>query len=254
MDYTYSGIIGTLMTQDTATEGSVAQMWVMKMEGYGVQGRTTVRLQELMQGVALPETIPDIACIVPQGRLALSDVSMLPEKPPLLSDPVVIGAVELGSQGDLSMFVLLDEQEQPWTFFIRTQQADESTATTVKHVVCSLENDLSEYSALPQISPVAWTNWHHGLDNVPTVSVQATGVAAAEQSAKVPFDRVVYMYVSISTLSPSEESTLRQAMAAGHPWLQRTVVLSSHMRNGYFRRMGAFSNDALRYAILDKLQ
>ncbi|CAL5225180.1 g7961 [Coccomyxa viridis] len=172
VDYTYSGIIGTLMTQDTATEGSVAQMWVMKMEGYGVQGRTTVRLQELMQGVALPETIPDIACIVPQGRLALSDVSMLPEKPPLLSDPVVIGAVELGSQGDLSMFVLLDEQEQPWTFFIRTQQADESTATTVKHVVCSLEDDLSEYIALPQISPVAWTNWHPGLDNVPTVEAR----------------------------------------------------------------------------------
>ena len=279
----FSGIIGSAaMTQDTAVARSDAQMWTMKLEGlrllHKTTGRTTFRLQELMEGIALPETLSEIDFLIPQANLTLSGdqpdsplvtaaqlssfvqsiqqdslVSMQPEKPLSWTGWVRLGTVGLGSQGVLSMFVLLDSQQNPWTFFIHTQQPDDRTAVTVKGVVSSLEDDLSGFIALPQLSPAAWANWHHGAADVPTVPVQATGAAAAEHSAKLPFDRVVYMYVSNSTLSSAEESTLCQADEAGHPWLERTVIHSSSIRNSYFSRKGVWSNDALRHAIFDKL-
>lgn len=278
-DYRYSSIISTLMGQNTAVDKSDAQMWAMKLEGYRLQNRMSVRLQELLHGVALPETISDIAFLVPQAYLTLSKaqpnmplatatqlislvkqvqrdslVSMQPQKPSSHECRVQLGMVGLGSKGMLSMLVLLDEQQVPWTFFIHTQQPDNSTATTAKDVVCSLEDDLSKFSMLPQLSPPAWRNWHHGLDDVPAVSVRAKRAASAQQSTKLPFNRIVYIYVCNNTLSSSEESTLRQAVAAGHPWLQRTVIHSSSIRSGYFRRTGAFNNDALRHAIMNELQ
>ena len=268
----------TLMAQDTVAAQSDTKMWAMKTEGQRLFGRTRVSLRELMDGVALPETLRDRAFLSPQAHLTLSGaqrtgpsvtaaqltsfvqkvqqdslVSMQPEKPPSWSGVVRVGTVGLGSQGALSVLVLLDEQQQPWTFFIRAQQADDSTATTVKHVVCSLEDDLSGFTTLPQLSPAAWANWHRGADDVPTVSVQAIVAAAAEKSAKLPFDRVVYIYVSNSTLSPAEESTLSQADMAGHPWLQHTIIYPSRIRKDYFSTQGVWSNDALRHAIYDKL-
>ena len=180
-------------------------------------------------------------------------VSMQPEKPPSWSFVVRVGKVGLGSQSALSVHVRLDEQQQPWTFFIGTQQADDSTAMTVKYVVCSLEDDLSGFPTLPQLSPAAWANWHRGTDDVPTVPGQATVAAAAEKKSNLPFDRVVYIYVSNSTLSPAEQSTLSQADMAGHPWLQHTIIYPSRIRKDYFSSQGVWSNDALRHAIYDKV-
>ena len=279
-----SGILADAITaQPTAAAQTDAQMCIMKLEGYRLFGRstgeTTVSLQKLMPEVALPETLCDVPFLVPQSHLTLSGdqdesplvtaaqltsfvqkvqqdslVSMQPEKPPSWSGVVRVGTVGLGSQGMLSMLVLLDEQQAPWTVFIRTQQADDSTATTVKHVVCSLEDDLSGLSTLPQISPAAWADWHRGADDVPTVPVQAIAAAAAEKSAKLPFDRVVYMYVSNGTLSPAEESTLSQADMAGHPWLEHTVIYPASIRKDYFSSQGVWSKDALRHAMFDRLQ
>ena len=278
-DYRYSGIINTLMGQNTDVDKSDAQMWAMKLEGYGMQERATLRLQELMPGVALPKTLREMAFLIPQGHLTVSLaqparalvtanqlislvkqvqqdslVSMQQEKPSSHKCKVHIGMVSLGSKGMLSMLVLLDEKQQPWTFFIHTQQPDDSTATTAKDVVCSLETDLRGFSTLPQLSPPAWRNWHRGPNDVPTAPVRAKRPAAAKSSTKLPFDQVVYVYVSNSMLSPAEQSTLRWAVAAGHPWLQQTVIHSSSIRTGYFRRNGGWSNNALRHAILEELR
>ena len=278
VDYEYSGIIKKLMGQDMTGQKSDAQMWAMKLEGYGLQGRMSVGLQELMRGVALPETISDIAFLVPQSHLTLSKaqpsnlpetatqlislvrqvqhaslVSMQPVKPYPWSGRMRLGTEGLGKKGMLSMLVLLDEQQMPWTFFIHAQQPADSTVTTAKEVVCSLEDDLSGFSTLPQLSPT-WRNWHRGSDDIPTVPMRANTAAAAKQRTKLPFNRVVYIYILNNTLSPSEQSTLRQVVAAGHPWLQRTVIHTSSIRTDYFRRTTGFSNDALRHAILSKLR
>ena len=277
----FSDLIGSaIRSHDTAAARSDAQMSIMKLEGLRLQptGRTTFRLQELVPDAALPETLWDMAFLVPQSHLTLSEgqpdrppqtaaelssfveqikqnslISMQPEKPPSWDGWVRLGAVGLGSQGVLSMFVLLDEQQAPWTVFIHAQPPDDSTAPTVKGVLCSLEDDLSGFCALPQLSPAAWDSWHRGAADIPTAPVQATGAAAAEHSAKLPFDRVIFLYVANSTLSPAEESTLSQADIAGHPWLQHTVIFSSSIREDYFSRQAVWSNDALRHAIFDKL-
>ncbi|CAL5225183.1 g7965 [Coccomyxa viridis] len=258
------GPLLTLMAQDTVAAQSDTKMWAMKTEGQRLFGRTRVSLRELMDGVALPETLRDRAFLSPQAHLTLSGaqrtgpsvtaaqltsfvqkvqqdslVSMQPEKPPSWSGVVRVGTVGLGSQGALSVLVLLDEQQQPWTFFIRAQQADDSTATTVKHVVCSLEDDLSGFTTLPQLSPAAWANWHRGADDVPTVSVQAIVAAAAEKSAKLPFDRVVEsgaMMLSATqymTSCRSDKTTGRvevsrhQAVWRGHVPVQATDINST---------------------------
>ena len=279
VDHEYLRIISTLMARDSRGQKSDAQMWAMKLEGYGLQGKMSVRLQELMQGVALPETISDIIFLVPHGHLTLAEAkptrasktatrliklveqvqqdslaSMQPEKPLSRYGQVRLGNVGLGDKGMLSVFFLLDEQQMPWIFFIHTQPPDDRAATTAKDVVCSLEDNLSGFTTLPQLSPPAWRNWHRGPDDMPTKPMQAKGAATAKSNPKLPFDRVVYIYVPHSALSPAEQSTLRQVVAAGHPWLQRTIVYSSSIRNGYFRRMGAWSNDALRHAILQELR
>ncbi|CAL5225182.1 g7964 [Coccomyxa viridis] len=154
--------------------------------------------------------------------------------------------------GALSVLVFLDEQQLPWTIFIHTQQPGDDAAKTVKDVVCHLEDDLKETVTLPELSPSAWKDWHRTADDVPTGQLQAQSAVATAQNTKMPFDRVVYMYVSNSMFPSSEDHVYEDALSKGHPWLQHTTVISSHIRKAYHRRIGALAADALRHAILDK--
>ena len=284
VDEDFSDIVSALMMQDSSPDRvlSDARMLALRLEAYRLQKEESVGLYKLLPELQLPRPlIMDVDSkvrkfLIPQGHLTVLEAqrsqrltlawlegmvqdikratlaSMQAQTSALQREQVVVGSTGLGSRGALSVLVFLDEQQLPWTIFIHTQQPGDDAAKTVKDVVCHLEDDLKETVTLPELSPSAWKDWHRTADDVPTGQLQAQSAVATAQNTKMPFDRVVYMYVSNSMFPSSEDHVYEDALSKGHPWLQHTTVISSHIRKAYHRRIGALAADALRHAILDK--
>lgn len=255
------------------TEFGDAQMIAMKQEAFRLLGRTTVSWKDLLPGVDVPDAISSAAFLIPEGRLTPSGgqrtkhclsapevtalvrkvkatiiVSLKPKKAPRWKGEVHLGSVGPGNKGFDSLLVFLDDQHQAWTVFIQSKQTAARKVVRVRDILENLESDLDDVVSLPQLHG-SWESWHKGSDDPPDEQVQSRQV----RDGKLSFQRVVYVYVSDGTISARENSFLEQVMAAGHPWLQHTLVLSASTRTGYYSRVGALTRDALRNAVLDKL-
>ena len=239
-DY-FSDVIDALMMQDASLERafSDARMLALRLEAYRLQKEKIVELQCLLPELYLPRPLIMESAInarrflVPQGHLKILEAQCTPRLTPaqlkgmvqdikratlasmqaqesaLQGEQVVVGSTGVGSKGALSMLVFLDDRQMPWIFFIHTQQPGDNEVKTMKDVLCHLEDDLKELIALPELSPPAWKAWHQTADELPTEVLQAQSASGTEESAKLPFDRVVYMYVSNSMFPSCENQALR---------------------------------------------
>ena len=254
-----------------------AQMIAMKTEAHGLKGRKTVTLEELVPGVTIPDAIKGTKFRIPQGHLTASGgqrtsscktaadlisivearaqdimASMQAEQLPTKERKVVqLGVVGPGNKGNDAMLVYLGEDDKPWTIFLQTKQTSAQTAVSIKEIIRNIATDLTEVCALPQLS-FPWSRWHTTDDPIPTTAFTASRQPAGYKN-KLPFSGMVYIYVTDGTLSTQQNDLYEQALAAGHPWLQHTLVVSAATREGYYSRVGALHRDTLRNAVLDKL-
>lgn len=268
-----------------------AGMLALKLLGFHILGHDKVTLQELLPGIPIPAVAKGVKFLVPHGHniraapggrrqdkwLTPSEVetkieecrnSIIRSRTTAAGarggqEDIIIGFVGVGNKGMDSMVVLVDEHGQAWALVVQSKQVQSRRVKheTVRRVLANMQTDLCKTFHLP-VLPRSWKTWHSQKKAKAPPQAPCTQLSSQQQqqasiqattSGLLPFDRVLYVYVTDGSFSGPQNGIFGQVLERDHPWLKRVMLISSHDSQSYYSRVGALKRDVMRRAVTSRL-
>ena len=270
-----------------------AMMLAIKLEAYANCGTDSVSLQELLRGLHIPAPAAGKRFLVPRGHLTVAPEGQRQASrlnPQQIADKiekcrkdilrsrssaavsgtgqkdwetVTIGFIGVGNHGEDSLVVLVDESEEAWPVIVQSKQTTKQKYETVRGVLDNLQRDLSSTFDLPPVRPPAWADWQKKPwskdQELPKVACEQPGSRAAQlqgaavDSKLLPFEHVLYVYVSNGSFTSTQDQIFQKVLEAGHPWLTHVTIVSYREAACWYTRIGDLKRNIMRKAVMSKV-
>ena len=258
-------------------EFSDAMAICLKLLAMALLGWTEFTLPQLLPGVYLDPSLRDKKFLVPYGKQLHAGMRLAQKPSPAdvkamtaeqreaiiasaqkrdFEAEVQIGFVGTGNDGVDSQITLVEAtaDHRAWALSIQSKQdlAAVKTYETCPEMLDSMQSDCGDLYKLPQLHP-EWVEWH----SKPKSSSRGDEKGKAAQGSRTskplpacspstqtwdeddPEQRVIYAYVSDRLFSSKQEALREKLLQAGHPWIQRMIILCHGDHAAWYARTGA---------------